>query len=84
MIVANYIAYILLLIGGLNWGLVGLFNFNLVAWICMGSRVAERIIYILVLLSTIWLIISPIIDGGIILSSRLGRINQNPTTNPTV
>ena len=71
MIIANYIAFILLLIGGLNWGLVGIFNFNLVAWISMGSRVVERIIYILVLISAIWLIISAAIDGGIILTSAL-------------
>ena len=74
MIIANYIAFILLIIGGLNWGLVGLFNWNLVAWICMGSRIVERIIYILVLLATIWLIISAAISGGIILATFLGRI----------
>lgn len=73
MIIANWIAWIILLIGGLNWGLVGLFNWNLVAWICMGSRIAERIIYILVLISTIWLIISAAIDGGIVLSTFLRR-----------
>lgn len=65
MIVANYIAFILLLIGGLNWGLVGIFNFNLVAFCCMGSRIAERIVYILVLIATIYLIIAPIVWGGI-------------------
>ena len=84
MIVANYIAYILVLIGGLNWGLVGLFNFNLVATISMGSRIVERIIYILVLLATIWLIIAPIIDGGVILSNGLGRIGRATNTNTTV
>ena len=73
MIVTNYIALILLLIGGLNWGLVGIFNFNLVAFICMGSRIAERIIYILVLLATIWLIISAAIDGGILLATGFTR-----------
>ena len=72
MIVANYIAYILVLIGGLNWGLVGLFNFNLVAWLSMGSKMVERIIYILVLIATIWLIIAPIIDGGLLLSAGAG------------
>lgn len=71
MIIANYIALILLMIGGLNWGLVGLFNFNLVAFICMGNRVIERIIYIIVLLATIWLIISAAIDGGIVLTNAL-------------
>ena len=69
MIVVNYIAYILLLIGGLNWGLIGLFNFNLVAMISMGSRMVERIIYILVLFATIWLIIAPIISGGVFFNS---------------
>ena len=71
MIVANYIALILVLIGCLNWGLVGIFNFNLVAWISMGSRIVERIIYILVLIATIWLIISSAIDGGILLTNTL-------------
>ena len=71
MIVANYIALIILLIGGLNWGLVGLFNFNLVAWISMGNRIVERIIYILVLIATIWLIIASAIDGGIVLTNAL-------------
>ena len=71
MIVANYIALILVLIGGLNWGLVGIFNFNLVAWISIGSRIVERIIYILVSIATIWLIISSAIDGGILLTNTL-------------
>ncbi len=73
MIVVNYIALIILLIGGLNWGLVGLFEFNLVAWISMGSKIIERIIYILVLLATIWLIISACIDGGILLANGFIR-----------
>ena len=70
MIVINYIAYILLLIGGLNWGLVGIFNFNLVAWCCMGSKIAERIIYILVLVATIYLIIAPAVWGGLYFTAR--------------
>lgn len=65
MIVINYIAYILLLVGGLNWGLVGIFDFNLVAWCCMGSKVAERIIYIVVLIATVYLIIAPAVWGGL-------------------
>ena len=36
MIVVNYIAYILTLIGALNWGFVGIFDFDLVTWMCMG------------------------------------------------
>ncbi len=67
MIIANYIALIILMIGGLNWGIIGLTNFNLVAWLSMGSKIVERIIYILVLLATIYLIVACAIDGGILL-----------------
>ena len=74
MIIANYIALIILMIGGLNWGLIGLINFNLVAWLSIGSKIVERIIYILVLIATLYLIIACIIDGGILLS----QIANNP------
>ena len=56
MIIANIVSLIVLFIGGLNWGLVGIFNFNLVDWICGGYNAGSIIIYILVLLATIWLI----------------------------
>ena len=71
MIIANYIALILLFVGGLNWGLVGLFNFNLVAFCSFGSKMIERIIYIIVLIATLYLIIASIVWGGIILTSTL-------------
>lgn len=49
------IALCLLIIGGLNWGLVGIFEFDLVAWLFGGSAsVLSRIIYILVALSAVW------------------------------
>ncbi len=67
MIIANWIALILLLIGGLNWGLVGLFSFNLVSWMFQKIMILARIVYILVALSAIWLIISAAINGGIFL-----------------
>ncbi|MDD6312354.1 MAG: DUF378 domain-containing protein [Firmicutes bacterium] len=51
------IALILSIIGGINWGLVGLFKFDLVAWICGGSgSVVARIIYTIVGLSALWCI----------------------------
>ncbi|MBQ8908852.1 MAG: DUF378 domain-containing protein [Clostridia bacterium] len=84
MIVANYIAYILVLIGGINWGLVGLFNFNLVAAISMGSKTVERIIYILVLIATIWLIISPIIYGNLLFNAAGGAAGAGANNAPTV
>jgi hypothetical protein len=51
------IAIILVVIGGLNWGLVGLFNFDLVAAIFGAMSVISRIVYILVGLSAIYLVV---------------------------
>ncbi len=51
------IALLLLIIGGLNWGSIGIFQFDLVAWICGGQTgIVSRIIYTLVALSAIWCI----------------------------
>lgn len=50
-------ALILTIIGGINWGAVGIFKFDLVAWICGGqTAVFARIIYTLVCLAAIWCI----------------------------
>jgi hypothetical protein len=72
MVIANFISYILVIIGALNWGLYGIFNFNLVSWIFQGPRsVGAIIIYSLIAIAAIWLIISPILTGkGLILSSQ--------------
>lgn len=49
------IALTLLIIGGLNWGCVGIFQFDLVAWIFGGQTgIISRIVYILVGLAAIW------------------------------
>ena len=51
------IALLLAIIGGLNWGLIGIFQFDLVAWICGGqSSIVSRIIYTVVALGAIWCI----------------------------
>lgn len=51
------IALILTIIGALNWGSIGLFQFDLVAWICGGqSSLLARIIYTVVGLAGIWCI----------------------------
>jgi uncharacterized membrane protein YuzA (DUF378 family) len=53
----DWIAWILVIIGGLNWGLVGLFNYNLIdAVFGVGSAIA-RIIYILVGLAAVYLVV---------------------------
>ena len=57
MQVIDRIALILATIGGLNWGSIGLFRFDLVAWICGGqASVVARVIYTLVGLAAIWCI----------------------------
>lgn len=52
----NIIALILVIIGGLNWGLVGLFEFNLVDFIFGVGSILSRIIYILVGIAALWCI----------------------------
>jgi len=52
----DWLALILVIIGGLNWGLVGLFNFNLVAAIFGAMSWLESLVYILVALGAIYLI----------------------------
>lgn len=55
--IINRIALILSIIGGINWGLIGLFQFDLVAWICGGQdAIFARIIYSIVGLAAIWCI----------------------------
>lgn len=51
------IALVLAIIGGLNWGSIGLFRFDIVAWICGGQdSIAARIIFTVVGLSALWCI----------------------------
>ena len=57
MMIVNKIALLLIIIGALNWGLVGLFSFDLVAWIAGGATaLLARIIYTLIALAGIWCI----------------------------
>ncbi len=51
------LSLILLIIGGLNWGSIGIFQFDLVAWLCGGQTgIVSRIIYTLVALAAVWCI----------------------------
>ena len=47
----HYIALVLVIVGALNWGLVGLFDFNLVAALFGEMSILSRIVYVLVGLS---------------------------------
>lgn len=51
------IAMIIAIIGGINWGSIGLFRFDIVAWIFGGQNMLiSRIIYTIVGLSALWCI----------------------------
>ena len=51
------ISLVLLIIGGLNWGSVGLFKFDIVSWLFGGQAdLVSRIIYTVVGLSALWCI----------------------------
>jgi uncharacterized membrane protein YuzA (DUF378 family) len=55
--IMDRIALILTVVGALNWGSIGLFQFDLVAWICGGqSSLLSRIIYTVVGLAGVWCI----------------------------
>ena len=55
--IMDKIALILTIIGALNWGSIGLFRFDIVAWIFGGQgAMLSRIVYTLVALAGIWCI----------------------------
>ena len=57
MRILDRVALILSIVGSLNWGLVGLFRFDAVAWLCGGmDSVLARIIYTVVGLAGVWCI----------------------------
>lgn len=61
------LALTLLIIGGVNWGLVGIFEFDLVAWLFGGSdALLSRIVYIVIALCAVWC------------STLLFRLNDEP------
>ena len=56
----DWVAIVLLVIGGLNWGLVGIFGFDLVATIFGDMSILSRIVYAVVGLSAIYVaVVSP-------------------------
>ena len=57
MLIMDRIALLLAIIGAVTWGLVGIFQFDLVAFVCGGQgAVVSRIIYTLVGLAGLWCI----------------------------
>lgn len=55
--IMDKIALVLTIIGSLNWGSIGIFKFDIVAWLCGGQASSlSRVIYTLVGLAGIWCI----------------------------
>ena len=55
--IMDRIALIITIIGALNWGSIGLFRFDIVAWLCGGqTSLISRIVYTVVALAGIWCI----------------------------
>lgn len=49
------VCLILSIIGGLNWGSIGIFQFDLVAWIFGGQdAILSRVVYVLVGVASVW------------------------------
>lgn len=54
----DWLGLVLVVVGGLNWGLVGAFNFDLVATLFGDMTILSRIVYSLVGLSSIYILVS--------------------------
>ena len=56
MIITNIIALCVLILGSINWMLVGVFSWNLLTWI-FGAGIFVRVLYAIVGLAGIWMLI---------------------------
>ena len=56
MKITSILAFILVIVGSINWLLVGLFRFNLVSMIFGATSIVSAIIYVLVGIAGLWLI----------------------------
>lgn len=66
--ILDWVALILVIIGGINWGLVGLANFDLVAFIFGNATLLSRVIYILVGVAAVYLaVISPTLGRKLVI-----------------
>lgn len=61
--VLDWICWVLIIIGGLNWGLIGFFKFDLIATLFGDMSMISRIIYALVGLSAIYAIYTMVKSG---------------------
>lgn len=52
------IALILIIVGGLNWGIIGLFNLDVIAFLFGPMSTLSRSIYMLVGMSAVWIAVT--------------------------
>ena len=64
MKIVKNLAYLLVLVGALNWGLIGAFHFDLVAFLFGEMSRVSRIVYILVGLSAILCMVFSLTNDG--------------------
>ncbi len=58
MNVLDWIAFVLVIVGALNWGLVGFFGFDLVAYIFGSMSMIAKIVYDLVGLAAVYMLVT--------------------------
>ena len=66
----NKIALWLVIIGGISWGLVGAFNFDLVALLLGDLSILARIVYVLVGLSALWLVYNELFSSSTVIEKE--------------
>lgn len=67
----HFIAFPLVIIGALNWGLVALFDFNLVTTVVGSWPEVEKFVYVLVGASAVWVLVTHKADCKI--CSKMGK-----------
>ena len=72
MSIINKTTLLMLIVGGLNWGLVGLLGFDLVAALFGEMSLLSRIVYTLVGASALWQLI-PLFGGGEVARGSMAR-----------
>lgn len=60
----DYLAFVLVIVGGLNWGLVGAFDFNLVDTLFGEGSALSRVVYVLVGLAAVYLAVAVVAKGA--------------------
>lgn len=73
MNILDWIALILVIVGGLNWGLVGAFEFDLVAEIFGAGSTGANVVYIIVGVAALYMLVMAFAKSG---SAKQGQMPQ--------